>query len=211
MAIRILLVDDHAMFCGAAARALTQEPDFEMVGHVDTVDAALEIAGCAQVDLVLLDYDLDGQNGLEFIREAAARGFACRILLLSAAIPDPALRFALSEGARGLVLKSEPLDRLFAAIRAVHAGNIWLDDEHWQIAVLPRYSVQPFTERERWILSGIVEGLSNKEIGALLEVPETTVKFGLQTLFNKTGTRTRGGLVRLAIEKYRYLLVALGH
>ena len=63
-----------------------------------------------------------------------------------------------------------------------------------------------FTDRERDILRGIVDGLSNKEIACRLNVPETTVKAGVQRLFEKAGARTRGSFVRIALEKYRDLI-----
>jgi two-component system nitrate/nitrite response regulator NarL len=94
---------------------------------------------------------------------------------------------------------------LLRAIRAVAEGRTWYDQRQLQIIMQlsQKRETLPFTDRERDILRGVVDGLSNKEIAERLRVPETTVKAGVQRLFEKAGTRTRGSLVRIAIEKYR--------
>lgn len=206
MAIRILLIDDHTIFREFAARGLSAEADMEVVGQADSVEMALGLLRGATPDVVLLDYDLHGHSGLEFIPAARKRGFAGCILIVSASIPESDLADALRGGVSGLVLKEEPLERLLAAIRAVMDGRTWLDERHMHVLVSPQPPGTELTFRERHILVGIIHGKSNKEIAEQLGMPETSVKSGLQVLFRKTGVRTRGSLVRVALEKYPHLM-----
>jgi two-component system, NarL family, nitrate/nitrite response regulator NarL len=108
----------------------------------------------------------------------------------------------------GVFLKEQPLFMLLRAVRAVAEGRLWYDQRQLQSVLrLSEKSDGPsFTERERQVLQGVVDGLSNKEIADRLGVPETTVKAGVQRLFEKLGTRSRGSLVRIAMEKYRDLV-----
>jgi two-component system nitrate/nitrite response regulator NarL len=204
--IRLLLIDDHAVFCDMAVRALSSEPGIDVIGQADSVQAGLNLLNSAEPDIVLLDYDLRGGSGIHFIQAAHDRGFAGRILMLSAGVPDSQLYAALRQGISGLVLKEEPLDRLVAAIRAVSEGRTWLSEKHVKAMMMPEAHTTSLTRRECEVLSLVLDGLSNKEIGAQLNMPETTVKSTLQLLFKKTGVRTRGSLIRVALEKYRGLL-----
>lgn len=206
MRIRLLLIDDHTVFREIAARVISGEPDMEVLGQADSVAGALDTLNRLSPDLVLLDYDLRGRNGLEFVPEARKQGFSGKVLIVSAAVPDGELRASLRHGVSGLFLKEESLDRLLSAIRGVAEGRIWFDDNHLQAILHAPESAPAMTGRERQILRGVLDGLSNKEIANRLEVPESTVKSGMQLLFKKTGVRTRASLVKVALEKYRHVL-----
>src|SRR5689334_14674766 len=99
MTIRLLLIDDHMLFREMAARALAGEPDVEVVGNTASVEQALRLLGDTLPDVVLLDYDLNGRSGIDFVRASRRKGFGGHILIVSAAIPDSDLRQALREGA----------------------------------------------------------------------------------------------------------------
>jgi two-component system, NarL family, nitrate/nitrite response regulator NarL len=205
MRVRVLLVDDHAVFRDAAAHVLSHEPDMEVIGTCDTVEHALESLASATPDLVLLDYDLRGRRGTEFIRAARERSYAGKVLIVSAGLPDSELQSCFYDGVNGVFLKENPMPVLLRAIRAVAEGRTWYDQRQMQVILNAPAKGQgiTFTERERDVLRGIVDGLSNKQIAARLDIPETSVKAGVQRLFQKVGIRSRGGLVRLAMEKYR--------
>jgi two-component system, NarL family, nitrate/nitrite response regulator NarL len=213
MSIRVMLVDDHALFCDAVSHALSREPDMEVAGACESVEQALERLSEMAPDLVLLDYDLHGRRGTEFLRAAKEKGYQGAVLIVSAGLPDYELQSCFSQGASGVFLKEKPLSHLLEAIRAVAEGRAWYDQRQLQtISQLnePGHAVT-FTGRERDILRYVVEGLSNKEIAHRLGVPETAVKAGVQRLFQKVGTRSRGSLVRVAMEKYHdYLLAPSG-
>ena len=207
--IRILLVDDHALFREGLSRLIESEPDFEMVAHCASVGEATTILRQKTIDLVLLDFDLGEEDGLQFIERARQRGFDGRILMLTAGMADAESVQALRMRVGGIFLKHNSPALLAQAMRKVMAGETWLDQSSIQVLIeatrhggldepSPR---KPFTERENQVLQGVFEGLSNKEIGARLNVSESSVKLALQQLFHKTGVRTRSQLVRIALEQ----------
>jgi DNA-binding NarL/FixJ family response regulator len=189
------------------SRLLDAEPDFEMVADCPTVEQAIEILRSRAVDLVLLDYDLGPQRAPDFLNRARALGLAPRVLMVTAGITPSESVQILNDGASGIFLKHSSPALLAEAIRRVHGGETWVDQrclrEIVQVASQPEgRPSKDFTERERAVLRGVFEGLSNKEIGARLEISESSVKAALQQLFHKTGVRTRSQLVRIALEQF---------
>jgi two-component system nitrate/nitrite response regulator NarL len=206
--IRLLLLDDHTLFRESLSRLLDAEPDFEMVADCSSVDQAIEILRNRPVDLVLLDYDLGPQRAPDFLDRLHALGLTPRVLMVTAGITASESVQVLNEGASGLFLKHSSPALLAEAIRKVHGGETWVDQrclrDIVQVASQPegRPASKDFTERERAVLRGVFEGLSNKDIGARLEISESSVKAALQQLFHKTGVRTRSQLVRIALEQF---------
>lgn len=207
--MRIVLVDDHALFREGLRRLLGAEPDLDIVGHCATVDEALEILSSGPVDLVLLDVDLGPQRGSEFMTRAKAAGFTGRVLVVTAGLTDAEAARFLREGASGIFLKHDSPAVLVRSIRQVMDGEASVDHEILsgvlRMGALPGEETEkaPLTEREREVLHGVLEGLANKEIAARLSISESSVKAALQQLFHKTGVRTRSQLVRIALEQYR--------
>jgi two-component system, NarL family, nitrate/nitrite response regulator NarL len=209
--IRILLLDDHALFREGLSRLIESEPDFEMAAHCASVSEATNILHHKRIDLVLLDFDLGKEDGFQFIASARQGGFHGRVLMVTAGMTDAESVQALRLGAGGIFAKHSSPGLLAQAIRQVMAGETWLDQSSMQALVeaakrperLP--PTRPFTERESQVLQGVFEGLSNKEIGARLSISESSVKAALQQLFQKTGVRTRAQLVRIALEEHHWL------
>jgi len=205
--IRILLLDDHALFREGLSRLVDSEPDLEMTGHCATVDKAIDILRQKTIDLVLLDYDLGKENGFQFIARARAMGFEGRFLIVTAGMSDAQSVEAVRLGVGGIFTKHSSPVSLARAIRKVMTGETWLDQTSLQALVeaTKRQETQEsnphFTERENQVLQGVFEGFSNKEIGARLDISESSVKAALQQLFHKTGVRTRSQLVRIALEE----------
>jgi DNA-binding NarL/FixJ family response regulator len=206
--IRLLLLDDHTLFRESLSRLLDAEPDFEMVADCSSVEQAIEVLQSRAVDLVLLDYDLGPQRAPDFLDRARTLGLAPRVLMVTAGITPAESVQILNEGASGLFLKHSSPALLAEAIRKVHGGETWVDQRclrdivHVASQPVSRPPSKDFTERERAVLRGVFEGLSNKEIGARLEISESSVKAALQQLFHKTGVRTRSQLVRIALEQF---------
>jgi DNA-binding NarL/FixJ family response regulator len=206
--IRLLLLDDHTLFRESLSRLLDAEPDFEMVANCSSVEQAVDILQSHPVDLVLLDYDLGRQRAPDFLERARGVGLTPRVLMVTAGITPAESVQILNEGASGLFLKHSSPALLAEAIRKVYGGETWVDQrclrDIVQVASQPesRPPSKDFTERERSVLRGVFEGLSNKEIGARLEISESSVKAALQQLFHKTGVRTRSQLVRIALEQF---------
>jgi two-component system, NarL family, nitrate/nitrite response regulator NarL len=206
-AVRLLLVDDHALFREGLARLLAAEPDFEIVGHCGTVDEAVGVLEKREVDVVLLDVDLGAERGSELLGAARRAGFAGRVLVVTAGLTDAEAASFLREGASGIFLKHDPPGVLVRSIRQVMDGEASVDQRVLRgvLRVAPREEAPraSLTDRERDVLRGVLEGLGNKEIAASLEISESSVKAALQQLFHKTGVRTRSQLVRIALEQYR--------
>lgn len=207
------MLDDHTLFRESLSRLLDAEPDFEMVADCSSVEQAVEVLRTRAVDLVLLDYDLGQQMGQQqrapdFLDRARALGFSPRVLMVTAGITPAESVQILNEGASGLFLKHSSPALLAEAIRKVHGGETWVDQRclrdivHVASQSEGRPASKDFTERERAVLRGVFEGLSNKEIGTRLEISESSVKAALQQLFHKTGVRTRSQLVRIALEQF---------
>jgi len=206
--VRILLLDDHSLFREGLSRLLEGEPDLEMAACCASVGEATDVLSQKPIDLVLLDYDLGKERGFEFITQAREWGFQGRFLMVTAGMSDAESVRALDLGVSGIFPKHSSPAFLTQAIRKVMAGETWLDEN--AIQALVRASKHPkeanqtksFTERETHVLHGVFEGLSNKEIGARLNISESSVKAALQQLFQKTGVRTRSQLVRIALEEH---------
>jgi len=205
--IRLLLLDDHVLFRESLSRLLASEPDFEMVGECGAASEALETLRRKPVDVILLDYDLGEELGSQFISAARRAGYTGRILMVTAGMNASESSIALQMGASGIFLKHNSPGNLAKAIRLVAGGEMWVDQ---RVIQLMADGVQQredqavrrlLTERERQVLRGIFEGLSNKEIAGQIGVSEGAVKATLQQLFQKTRVRTRSQLVRIALEE----------
>jgi DNA-binding NarL/FixJ family response regulator len=205
--IRILLVDDHGLFRDSLSRLLQTEPGFRMVGSCATVGEALPIVARERPDIILLDYDLGEEQGTVALDEIRKSGFQGRVLMVTAGMSDAATVRVLESGSEGIFLKHSSPAQLVEAIRRMVAGEPWLDPRAMRSLIAgatgksDEQRSQVFTNRERFVLQGVFEGLTNKEIAAQLQVSEGSIKAVMQQLFDKTGVRTRSQLVRIALEK----------
>jgi DNA-binding NarL/FixJ family response regulator len=205
--IRLLLVDDHALFRESLGRLLRAEPDFEVVADFHSAKDALSALGRFETDVILLDYDLGDQDGLSFLSSLRALRLSGQILFVTAGMSDDDTRIAFERGASGIFLKHSSPGDLLTAIRRVAAGERWLDPRAVSSllagASMPQEkfdATAQFTAREQSVLDEIFSGLTNKEIAVKLSISEGYVKAVLQQLFAKTGVRTRSQLVRIALE-----------
>jgi DNA-binding NarL/FixJ family response regulator len=210
--VRIMLIDDHALFRESVARLLAAEPAMEIVAACSTTEEAASILKNNAVDLVLLDFDLGDRDCSEFVRASANDGFHGKILLVTAGVPETQAGELIRRGISGIFMKHDEPELLSQAIHEVMSGKVWFSQRFLQ-STLAAASAQPsapqvidLTERERQVLTRIFEGLANKEIAEQLGVSESSVKATLQQLFSKTGVRTRSQLVRVALEQYKELL-----
>jgi DNA-binding NarL/FixJ family response regulator len=203
--VRALLVDDHALFRETLALALASEPNLT-VEHCASIREALPLLTRQTFDLVLLDHDLGSERASQFLPAARQHGYEGRVLVVTAWVSDNEARRLLRQGVNGIFLKQGPLGDLGDAIRTVAEGGTWLDRSFTAIAedgaASPLSAAPVLNERQRKVLRFVMEGLSNKEIAWHLQISESYVKAILQSLFQKTGVRTRGQLVRVAVEQY---------
>jgi two-component system, NarL family, nitrate/nitrite response regulator NarL len=200
--IRLLLLDDHVLFREGLSRLLVTEPDFETVAQCGTPAEALQVLAGAEVDVVLLDYDLENDTGPSFISAAMTAGYRGKILMVTAGMNESQCSLAWRLGVSGIALKHSSPASLLEAIRTVFEGGRW--NHQTALGPAPARSTANraggLSPREQQVLRGILEGLTNKDIARNIGVSLSSVK-GVLQLFDKTGVRTRSQLVRIAIEK----------
>jgi len=201
-------VDDHSLFRDSLSRLLQTEPGFRIVGSCATLAEALAIIASEQPDIILLDYDLGEEQGTDALDEIRKGGYQGRILMVTAGMSDAVTVRVLETGSEGIFLKHSSPAQLVEAIRKLMAGEPWLDPRAMRSLIAgatgkseEQRSSQALTQRERFVLQGVFEGLTNKEIAGQLQISEGSVKAVLQQLFDKTGVRTRAQLVRIALER----------
>lgn len=203
--IRVLLIDDHALFRQSVAMALTADPNLQ-VEPCASIRQALTLLSQRSFDLVLLDHDLGAERASQFLPAARQIGYEGRVLVVTAWVSDTEARRLLRQGVNGIFLKQGELSELADVIRTVASGGSWFDRQFSALGEDPGASPQAaapvFNERQRKVLRFVLEGLSNKEIAWRLQISESYVKAILQSMFQKTGVRTRGQLVRVAVEQY---------
>lgn len=202
------MIDDHSLFRESLSRLLQAEPDLQVVGNCGSASEGLALLDRETADVVLLDYDLGEEQGSDFLDAVKSRGFQGHILMVTAGMSDTGALRAVESGASGIFLKHSAPAQLIEAIHKVASGEMWMDSRAIRSVVAgakgksqEERGRQPFTPRERAVMKGVFEGLTNKEIGGRLNISESSVKAVLQQLFDKTGVRTRGQLVRIVLER----------
>jgi DNA-binding NarL/FixJ family response regulator len=214
--IRLLLIDDHGLFREGLSRLLEAESGFELAGNVASVAEAMGAMYDNQVDVVLLDFDLGEQTGLDFLTFLRTQRFAGRVLIVTAGLSNLDTLRVMELGAAGIFLKHRSPSDLVIAIRKIVEGEAWLDsgslDALVAAASVPNEVATPvtLTAKERDVLRAVFAGLTNKEIGTRMGISEAYVKAILQRLFNKTGVRSRSQLVRVALENQSWHGIDLG-
>jgi len=207
--VRLLVVDDHALFREGLVRLLTAEPSFRVVAKCTHLAEAIDVLEREPIDVVLLDFDLDTEQGSPLLDEVRRRELPARVLMVTAGMPRQGMLDLLHRGAAGIFLKCSQPSQLVEAIRRVVEGEMWLDPRAVKPVVESAIRATPqeadsftLTVREKDVLRGVLEGASNKIIADMLHVSESSVKATLQQLFTKTGVRTRSQLVRIALEAH---------
>jgi two-component system, NarL family, nitrate/nitrite response regulator NarL len=207
--IRLLLLDDHALFRESVARLLRAEPGFEVVADCSAGTDALRIIKSQEIDIVLLDLDLGEERGTDFLESLRAERFKGKVLLVTAGVNESDIPGFIRKGISGVFMKHGYPAELIQGIRETMEGKVLFRQDLLRKALesaaepSSQQTAVRFTERERRVLSFVFEGLANKQISDRLQISESAVKACLQQLFAKTGVRTRSQLVRIALERYR--------
>jgi len=209
-AVRVLVVDDHAVVREGLRHVLTAAEGFSVVGEATNATEALELAETVRPDVVLLDLTMPGMSGLEAATELRRRASGARILVLSMHEQDEYVLAAVRGGANGYILKDAGPAELRAAVRTVRAGG-----EYFSPAVArrlaaavrgegatesPRDRLQRITPREREVLALVATGNTNREIAARLGISPRTVESHRESLMKKLALRTVADLTRFALQ-----------
>ncbi|MGW0291449.1 MadR family response regulator transcription factor [Streptomyces tuirus] len=200
-ALRIVLVDDHAIVRHGLRSILERESDLEVVGEASAAAEAAAVVERTRPAIVLLDLKLStaaDTEGLDLCARLTQRHPDLAVLVLTTFLDDALVVQAIHHGARGFVVKDVDTTELLRSIRAV-ARNESAFDSHAAGAMVRSMRVQPdrpqFTERELSVLQLLARGLSNREIGAELYISETTVKFHVRNIMRKTDAGSRAEVV----------------
>lgn len=193
--IRVAIVDDHPALREGTATLLAREPDLEVVGVVGSLAEAVELsAEPAVVHVLVVDIKLGEERGLELLT-AQGPGRARPAIVIWTAYDYPQYAaYAYRAGAAGFVLKTAPTSELVSAIRAAAAGAV-------HFASRPHLDGRHLTEREHQVLARLVDGLSNDEIAARLQVTTRTVEAHLTRLYERFGAHSRTELVARTVRE----------
>jgi DNA-binding NarL/FixJ family response regulator len=202
--IRIALADDHPIFRDGLCRLLSLEDDFEVVGQVEDGLHVSEVLQQCDPDILLLDLNMPGLNGLAALERLQTASSRTRVIVLTASDNHHEFVQALKLGCCGIVSKQTATKLLIDSIRRVNAGEIWLDS-NTAASVIRRFAANeeahppqkpspaPPRELERALLSPredeivslVAQGFKNKEIAEKMFITEQTVKNHLHNIFDK--------------------------
>ncbi|MDO4901784.1 response regulator transcription factor [Actinomyces sp.] len=210
--IRVALVDDEPLFTAGLGMLLGAQPGIKVAWQVGDGGQALRRAQSDPVDVILLDVQMPGLNGLATTRRLIEAGAPGRIVILTTFDTDGYVMGAIEAGAAGFLLKNTAPERLIEAVRTVHAGDSVISPgptRRLLTAVRAGQAEQTrpqpplpggLTERETEVLALVARGLTNQEICERLWLSMATVKTHISHLLAKTGARDRVQLVLLALR-----------
>ncbi len=196
MSTRILLIDDHPLFRRGVAQLLAAEPDFVVVGEAGDGESGADLATSLQPDVILLDLNMKGMDGLETLRKLKASGVQARCIMLTVSGDEQHVLSAMKSGADGYLLKDMEPEELVRRVRQSVVGGVVLDGAVAGILAQALNAPQPpekttLTERESQILAQLAEGRCNKDIARLLGISDATVKVHIKHLLRKLHMKSR--------------------
>ena len=206
--IRVVLVDDQALFRAGIRMLLASQPDIDVVGEAGDGREAIELVRATRPDVVLMDIRMPVMDGLTATAEILTQPDPPRIVMLTTFDLDEAAARAIRQGASGFLLKDADPEFLLAAIRTVHSGSSVIAASatrelfaHFAEAPKPvPAQFAALTDREREIFALAARGLSNSEIAAREYLSEATVKTHISRILTKLTLRDRVQLVVFAVE-----------
>lgn len=212
MAIRILLADRQDMFREVLKRLLELQPDFSIVGDTGDGQRLVQLVSECKPDVIVLDVKLHRRSGTDALQEIASLKIDTRAILLTDSIGPSEIVQALLLGVRGLVRKEDPTHLLFKSIRAVVAGQYWIN--HKGVSEIVQYlqmlaamldqkaqlQARNLSRQQQQVVEAILAGCSNKEIAQEMSISERTVKYHLTRIFEKFGVSGRMELASFSLK-----------
>jgi DNA-binding NarL/FixJ family response regulator len=202
--IRVLVVDDHPIVRQGLVSVLSDEADLEVVGEASSGREAVGLVSRLQPDVVLLDLEMPDVDGIEAIPQLLAVRPELGVLVFTAYDTDERVLGAVRAGARGYLLKGASADEIARGIRTVRAGASYLEPRvasKLMAEVSSPRAAPALSEREREVLRLVAEGLPTKQIAQALTISERTVKFHVNSIFQKLGADNRAQAVALAAQR----------
>jgi two-component system nitrate/nitrite response regulator NarL len=206
--IRILLVDDHALFRRGVAQLIEGDPALALIGEAGSGAEGLARAAELDPDVVLLDLNMRDMHGLEVLEAMRARGQRARVVMLTVSDRKQDAIAALRLGASGYLLKDMEPEDLCASIRRIALGSLVLGASLTEEVVQSLIAEPPerpreypnLTEREQEILVHLTAGRNNKEIAREMGISDSTVKVHIKHMLRKLRLRSRLEVVVWAHE-----------
>ena len=191
--IRVVLVDDHAVVRSGLAQLLGGTDDIDVVGQAGTGEEALDVVRETRPDVVVMDLQMPGVNGVEATRRLLAEDLGCEVLVLTSYSDHARIVAALDAGAVGYLLKDADPEEVIGGVRAVSRGESPLNPRVARQLLTARSEAPSveLTRREAEVLGLVRHGLANKQIARRLGISERTVKAHLTNVFQRIGVADR--------------------
>ncbi len=198
--ITVMAVDDHPLLLDGIKAALTEQPDMKLIAEAMNGRDAIAQFRAHRPEVTLMDLQMPGMSGLETLREILAQWPDARIVVLTTYRGDAQVMSALKSGAQGFMLKGMMRKELRDTIRAVHAGRRVVPPEI-AIELAEHAGDDALSPRELQVLKELARGNANREIAAVLNVTEGTVKAHMKSIIAKLGAKDRTHAVMLALKR----------
>ena len=216
--VRILIVDDHALYRVGIRNILEREPDLEIVAEADDARTALDASFATNPDVILMDLSLPSPGGIETTQRVKRELPSAAIVVLSTEEDEDALFEAIKAGAAAFILKDIAPEDLVMIIRRVVAGEYLINDkvfskpavasrvlkEFRELAVYGQEAAPifaPLSPREVEILDNIAQGMTNKQVAYALSISEQTVKNHMSSILRKLSVNDRTQAVVYAMRQ----------
>ena len=196
----ILLIDDHPLLRRGVSQLLELEDDLTLAGETGEPEEGLRLAAELDPDMILLDLNMPGLNGIETLKRLREQGFAGRVVMFTVSDHEEDVVAALQSGADGYLLKDMDPDEMVRQLRQVALGRMVISESLTALLAEALRSqrsrpaapnISSLTQREREILRELAAGLSNKLIARKLDITDGTVKVHVKHLLKKLNLRSR--------------------
>jgi two-component system response regulator DesR len=195
----ILIAEDQGMMRSALATLLDLEDDMTVVGHVARGDEVMAAVQDKRPAVVLLDIEMPGRSGLDVLTDLVRTQPDCAVIMVTTFGRPGYLKRALETGAKGFLVKDDPVEELADAIRRVLAGQIVVNPQMATQALAA--SPNPLSERERQVLAGSAGGATITDIAAQMHLSPSTVRNYLSSAITKTASRNRAEAYSIARDQ----------
>jgi len=198
--IRILTVDDHAVFRQGVVAVIGYQPDMRLTAEASNAGEAIQRFREHMPDVTLMDLRLPDMSGIDAMIAIRSEFPDARIIMLTTFVADVEIQRALEAGARAYMLKSMPPQELLEVIRQVHAGKKQIPPEI-AVHLADHYNDEVLSEREIEVLREIAGGKRNRDIAEKLFISELTVKVHIKHIMEKLGAADRTQAFAIGVRR----------
>jgi DNA-binding NarL/FixJ family response regulator len=206
--IKVFIIDDHKMVIDGLQLMLQPEKEIAVVGVATHGEEAIEKIKKGNVDVILLDINMPGINGIDTCKRLLELDKTLKIIAISMHSESSLIKMMLNNGAKGYILKNAGQDEVINAINKVYEGKMYLDKEVNEIVLNSiannsRKTSNPFptlSRREKEVLCLILDEYTTQEIATKLHISFGTVETHRRNMLIKVGARNTAGLVKIALE-----------